>query len=402
MLIKQFLLGAVLVITGWFVFPGATQAQTIITFERDDCTHCQDLQEYLDSEPEGIKGAMVVKVDIDQQPEAWEQFQRCYQLPRVTPLIVANSTIIEGFGTVQSSGPAITSALTNTSDPFDQVTDPLDLLASCPPLITLADQFAGCEVGETGQCTVPAGLTVATPWGTQVDPKQYSLPVLSLILGIIDGFNPCAMWVLLTFVVLLSQVGDRRKLIAMVGAFLLAEAIMYYLILTLWYQTWDFIGLDRVVTPLVGTLALAAGLFFLYQFIKHQVECRVSNLDQRAKTRSMIKEIIEKPLTIATFVGIVGIALSVNIVEFACSIGIPQTFTKILELNDLSLLGTQSMLWMYIFGYMLDDVVVFGLAAWGFSKLQNLNSYTRWSHLIGGLLMLVLGLIMLLQPGWLG
>ncbi|MBI2050388.1 MAG: hypothetical protein HYT31_01105 [Parcubacteria group bacterium] len=87
-----------------------------------------------------------------------------------------------------------------------------------------------------------------------------------------------------------------------------------------------------------------------------------------------------------------------NIFEFACSIGIPQTFTKILDLANLSWAAKQLYNAIYILGYMLDDFIVFGIALYSFEKIGVTQKYSRISHLIGGLLMAALGLILLLKP----
>ena len=235
-----------------------------------------------------------------------------------------------------------------------------------------------------------------------VDLGTFSLTSLAIILGFIDGFNPCAMWVLVTFLIILSQIGDRRRMIYVAGLFILAEAIMYNLILNVWYKTWDFIGLDAIVTPLVGLLALGGGLFFLYRWWKNRknaLTCDITDLESQSKTQTRLQDITSKPLTYVTALGIIGIAFSVNIIEFACSIGIPQAFTKILDLNNLSFLGTQWYILLYTLLYMVDDLVVFGLAIWGFSKLQASGyKYSQLSLVIGGVLMLILGLLLIFNP----
>jgi uncharacterized protein (UPF0333 family) len=210
------------------------------------------------------------------------------------------------------------------------------------------------------------------------------------------------MWVLLTFLLLLSQIGNKKKMLYVAGTFILAEAIMYNLILNAWFSTWDFIGLDAIVTPLVGMLALGGGIFFLHRYRKNRnaaLMCDVSDLETQGKTVARIQKLIAGPVTVVTFLGIVGIALSVNIIEFACSIGIPQAYTKILEINDLSFVVRQGYILVYTLGYMLDDVVVFGLALWGFSKLESHgHKYSQLSLLIGGVLMLILGTILIIDP----
>ena len=104
-------------------------------------------------------------------------------------------------------------------------------------------------------------------------------------------------------------------------------------------------------------------------------------------------------MTIAVALGVLALAFSVNIIEFACSIGIPQTFTKILDINYLTWAGKQFYNALYILMYMVDDLIVFGLALYSFEKVGlTTHKYTSASHFIGGLLMLILGLIMLLNP----
>jgi hypothetical protein len=97
--------------------------------------------------------------------------------------------------------------------------------------------------------------------------------------------------------------------------------------------------------------------------------------------------------------GILGLAFSVNIIEFACSVGIPQTFTKVLDLNYLSFASKQFYNFLYILMYMVDDIVIFGLALYSFDKIGLTTAkYTRFSHFLGGILMVLLGLILLTKP----
>ena len=104
-------------------------------------------------------------------------------------------------------------------------------------------------------------------------------------------------------------------------------------------------------------------------------------------------------MTIITALGILGLALSVNIIEFACSVGIPQTFTKILDINYLSWAGKQLYNAIYIFMYMVDDLIIFGIALYSFDRIGlTTHKYTRASHLIGGTIMVILGLILLVDP----
>ena len=236
-----------------------------------------------------------------------------------------------------------------------------------------------------------------------MDLSKYSLPVVSFILGSIDGVNPCAMWVLVLFLTALIAVGDRRKMIQVAGLFILAEAIMYYMILNVWLYTWDFVGLDKIITPIVGIVGIIGGIFFIRNFLVKgdELSCEVTDFDKKAKISTKIQDVARKPFNIITALAIIGLALSVNVIEFACSIGIPQTFTKILQMNDLSFITRQFYNFLYIIGYMIDDFLVFGLALFSVNKLHLTSKYAKWANLFGGILMVLLGLMLMFKPTWL-
>jgi len=214
------------------------------------------------------------------------------------------------------------------------------------------------------------------------------------------------MWVLITFLIILSQVGNKRKMIYLAGLFIVAEGIMYFLILNVWYQTWDFIQLDQWVTPLVGLIAIGGGIYFLYKYYKNKdghLTCEVTSLEHQQKTVAKIKEVVSRPITVVITLTVLGIAFSVNIIEFACSVGIAQSFTKILELNDLNFILRQWYIFIYSLFYMADDFLIFGLAIFGYQKFTTVGAkYSHISSLIGGILMVILGLLLILRPEWLG
>ena len=127
--------------------------------------------------------------------------------------------------------------------------------------------------------------------------------------------------------------------------------------------------------------------------------CDITGIETQSKTVNKFKEIVSRPVTIASILAILLIAFSVNVIEFACSIGIPQAYTKILEMNNLIFWERQWYILIFSLGYMFDDVVVFGLAIWGYSKLQAHGAkYANLSLLIGGVLMAALGALLIFAP----
>ena len=367
----------------------------IYMFGRDDCGFCKNEKEWLAQE--NIPYVYLNIIEDEQAKALWEAIAEKHNTSKVTPITIVGEKAFVGFNGSQTTGKQILAAVANIDS--SDIRTPQEHLERAPVLSI--DAGSGCTDAECEAATAQA-YVFDLPFVGIVNLKTFSLFTLSVLLGVIDGFNQCAMWVLVTFLVLLSQAGSRKKMVFLAGMFIIAEALMYNLILNVWYKVWDFVALDQIVTPLVGLLALGGGSFFLYRWYKNRevaLVCDISDIETQSKTISRFQAIVNQPLTIATIGAIIVIAFSVNIIEFACSIGIPQAYTKILELNALSFLEQQFYILIYTLGYMVDDLIVFGLAIWGFSKLEaHGHRYAQLSLLIGGALMLLLGLILVLNP----
>jgi len=342
----------------------------IYLFERDGCGFCakeMTFFEYLITQRDDFN-LIVVDVGEAGNRQQFDLVTDRYNLSKVTPTTVVGEFVFQGFGSFETTGQNIIDFIEQSKTG------------------TLIDSKKNFDFN--------------VPFFGTIDSKDFSLFSLSAILGLVDGFNPCAMWVLMTFLLILWQVKDKKKMFQVAGLFILAESVMYWLILNFWFKTWDFIGLDDVITPLIGLLAVGAGIYFLYRYWKNrgQLVCD-TDVKKQSKTESKIRNLINSPMTILTALGIIGVALSVNVIEFACSIGIPQAFTKILELNDMSAVTEQLYILLYTFSYMIDDFLIFGLALYGFSKFYAVGQkYSNLSSLIGGVLMLILGIILLFAP----
>jgi cytochrome c biogenesis protein CcdA/glutaredoxin len=369
-------------------------AGTVYMFGRDDCGFCKKQKEFF--EAENIPYVYLNIVTDVSAKDLYNQVVTKHDLSKVTPITVIGERVFLGFNGPLTTGIDMKKAIE---------------VAKGGDVMTVADHIArapkqdvsfgggcsemGCTEGETS-------YVFDLPFVGVVDLKTFSLFGLSLLLGTIDGFNPCAMWVLITFLAILAQAGSRQKMIFLAGVFIVAEAIMYNLILNVWYKTWDFVALDQIVTPLVGLLAVLGGTFFVYRWYKNRntaLVCDISSIDAQTRTIHKFKFIASQKITITTIFAILVIAFSVNVIEFACSIGIPQAYTKILELNALTLLERQWYILVYTAGYIMDDLLVFGLAIWGYSKLEaHGQKYAQWSLLIGGVLMLLLGALLIVNP----
>jgi hypothetical protein len=376
----------------------AEEIYDISMFERDDCAHCIDQKEFFDTDLLVRQPDIRVRyIDIytEEGKALFDQFTERYNLVKGTPITVIGNKIVQGFESSDTTGKVIEELAGQTDDDTYQSVESFIKFGGA-----IEANVAGLQSVCEEDCVLPEqSHTVKIPLiGKTVDVGTLSLSGLALVLGFVDGFNPCAMWVLVMFLLVLTQVGSRKKMWQFAGIFILAEAVMYYLILNVWLTAWDFIALNHIVTPLIGLLSLGSGIYFAYRFATFKPVCTVTNQDQRKTISDRVKALAAKPMSWGVFGAILLLAFSVNVFEFACSIGIPQTFTKVIELNNISALGTQWYMLLYILMYMIDDVIVFGIALYGIDKIHSSQKYTKWATLLGSVCMIALGLIMLLRP----
>ena len=242
---------------------------------------------------------------------------------------------------------------------------------------------------------------VNLPFFGEVDAKSVSLPLLAIVLGGLDGFNPCAMWVLLLLISMLFHLEAQWKKWFLGGLFLLTTAIMYFFFMLSWLNITILFGTLVYIRWLIGGLSIGGGIFNIRRYTQMEPGCEIVDESKRLKIRDRLKAIYSQPVFALAAVGIVVLAVSVNLVELICSAGLPVLFTQILTLNDLS--STQHIMYLllYLAMFMLDDVIVFVIAM----KTAELNGistkYARNAHLIGGILMILLGILMILKPAWL-
>ncbi|MFA6458672.1 MAG: glutaredoxin [Patescibacteria group bacterium] len=378
--------------------PLAFAVTPVNVFVREGCGHCADEEKFLTELAQTRNDFEVFYHDIGEVEHRahFDALTALEKLPKATPITLVGNTIIQGFSSSETTGARISEIL-NAAAGKETLDFEQFIAAGGSSKVEKVGEGICQDTGEV--CAAPEEkLIVDVPFVGTVDVGKYSLPTMAVVLGFVDGFNPCAMWVLVTFLIVLLQIGDRRKMFEVAGIFIFAEAVMYYAILNVWFTTWDFVGLDRFVTPIIGAVAICGAIFFLWEGFTSDGTCKVTSPEKRAKISNQIRSLASKPMTWAVAAGVLLLAFSVNIIEFACSIGIPQAFTKILQINSLSFLHRQFLLAIYIFFYVVDDLIVFAIALAGIEKLGITHKYSKISNIIGGVLMLILGSLLIFAP----
>ena len=203
--------------------------------------------------------------------------------------------------------------------------------------------------------------SVALPLFGAIRLADFSLPALAVLLGLADGFNPCAMWALVYLLSLLVSLRDRRKIWLLVGSFVLASGVLYFLFMTAWLNAFLLLGYLRPLTLVIGAGALAIGAMDLRAFVltRGASVCAVGSPGLKKRTMGRMEQLVAAPLSVASFLGVVVLAFTVNAIEFACSAGLPAIFTHTLSLRQLPVPQYYGYILLYDFFFMLDDLLIF-------------------------------------------
>lgn len=235
-----------------------------------------------------------------------------------------------------------------------------------------------------------------------INVKSFSLPVLTIAIGTLDGFNPCALWTLLFLISLLLGFKNRRRMWLLGGTFIAASGVVYFLFMAAWLQLILFLGLIVGVRLAIGTLAIGGGTYSIRKFFKNRSGgCDVAGDEKRTKTFEKLRAITKKRNLWLALGGIIALAFAVNLIELVCSAGLPAIYTQVLAMNNLATWQYYAYLALYIFFFMLDDILVFAAAMVTLKMTGISTKYARYSNLIGGSIMVIIGILLILKPEWL-
>lgn len=235
----------------------------------------------------------------------------------------------------------------------------------------------------------------------KTDAKEVSIPFVAILLGVIDGFNPCAMWVLLFLINMFIDMKDKKKMFILGYAFLFTSALVYFL---------SMLGISVVLNVtavkqiqiLIALVALIAGVLNIRTYIKtrNDTGCHVVDDKKRKKMVKRVIKITKQESLLLALIGVIALAASVNLVELACSLGFPAIFSEILALNNVT--GPLRVLYLiiYVFFYMIDDLIVFTIAVSTFTIAAKSTKYTKYVNLIAGIIMILIGTLLIFKPEW--
>lgn len=362
----------------------------IEAFVREGCPHCEKAEEFLKALALEQPWLRIVVRDIHRDPDALGRLKQIAEATGANvsvPTFYVHGQTIVGYTDPSTTGKLIRDALTQT-----------------PPERKISPEGAeSCEAEAALSCG-PEGVSPSpepelTFLGQRITLKQFGLPLFTLAMGLMDGFNPCSMWVLILMISLLAPMQDRMRMFAVAGTFIAVEGIAYFVFMAAWLNFFLIIGLSRLSQVIIAGIAILAGAINLKDFWAYGWGVSLS-IPESAKPGiyARIRAILQAESLRGAMIGAVVLAILVQIVEFLCTSGFPALYTRILTMQQLDGASYYGYLLLYNLAYMLDDAIVLGIGIITLSQRRLQEKEGRWLKLISGLVMVGLGLYLLISP----
>lgn len=241
--------------------------------------------------------------------------------------------------------------------------------------------------------------TVTLPLLGVIDQSRASLPMIAVVLGGLDSFNPCAFFVLFFLLSLLVHARSRARMIIIGGTFVLFSGIIYFLFMAAWLNLFMLAGNLSAITLTAGVVSLIVAALNIKDFFFFKKGVSLS-IPERAKPRlfERMRNLLKSTSLASMLGGTMVLALAANTYELLCTAGFPMVFTRILTLHNLS----PTTYYLYLGLYNLVYIIPLSIIVAAFTITLGARKLTEWQgrklKLMSGLMMLFLGAILAIKP----
>ncbi|WP_428821269.1 glutaredoxin domain-containing protein [Microbulbifer sp. MCCC 1A16149] len=342
----------------------SSPSKTLEVFVRDGCPHCADAKQYLPRLKKRYPNLRIVYRSLDTDPRAAEDLERhsrrVDEWPPGVPTFVVEGRVLVGFVSAGDTGPKLERLIEG---------------GTAPPGKTEEVEFGGLSADRLG------------------------LPLFTIALGLVDGFNPCAMWVLLFLLSILVRLQDRRRMALIAGTFVFVSGAIYYAFMAAWLNLFLLVGFSQWLRWLLAGIAIAIGLVNLRDFFDGHRRYTLA-IPESAKpgVYARVRNVLRADRLLASMIGVALLAVLVNFIELLCTAGLPAIYTAVLAQHDLSGPAYYGYLGLYILAYIADDALMVTLAVMALGSRKLSERSGRWLKCVSGLVMLLLGISMLFFP----
>lgn len=237
------------------------------------------------------------------------------------------------------------------------------------------------------------------PFFGKINLSQLALPVLTIILGALDSFNPCAFFILIVLLSMLLYLQSRKKMIIVGSIFIFFSGLFYALFMLLLFNSFYFTKLYINITSiLVGIVACIVGILNIKDFFYFKQGPTLSiPEDKRDATFKRMRKLVKSPSLLVMIGGTIFIAISVNFFELLCTFGFPLYFTNRLALENLPTVTYYLYILLYTIVYVIPLFVILTVSVFSL-KIKKISEWQgRILKLFPGIFLFSFGVAMIID-----
>ncbi|NOG51864.1 MAG: hypothetical protein HND48_22350 [Chloroflexi bacterium] len=267
------------------------------------------------------------------------------------------------------------------------------------PLAT-ALQTARAAASTTALAPATAASIITLPLIGEIDLAAQSLGVSTALIALVDGFNPCSLWVLSILLALVIHSGSRRRILLVGTTFLTVTSAAYIVFILGLFGVLSVVGYIGWIQAAVALIALVFALINIkdYFWYKQGVSLTIPD-SQKPRLYRQMRGVMASDKTMLAVVGATGaMALGVTLLELPCTSGLPVLWTNMIVANDVPTGTFIVLLALYMLIFLIDELALFLTAVFTLRVSKFEEKHGRVLKLFGGMVMLALALVMVFEP----
>jgi hypothetical protein len=354
-------------------------------FYSDTCPHCLEAKPFvagLDAREWIDLRAFEITKNRDHGILYRDTARAIGEQARSVPAFIFCGTMHTGFDNAETTGAVLLARLEHCR------ANPDEAIA----MFSGADAGGGPKPGEV--------MGVQVPLLGMIDPSDWGLPILTVVIAGLDAFNPCAFFVLLFLLSLMVHARSRTRMMLVGGTFVLISGLIYFVFMAAWLNVFLLLGELRLVTIIAGIIAVGLAAINIKDYFWFQSGGPSLSIPESKKPGmyQRMRGLVAAKSVWAMLAGTAILAVAVNSYELLCTAGLPMVYTRILTLREADTFVYYLYLVLYNIIYVIPLLIIVLLFVMKFGSRKLGEAEGRLLKLMSGMMMLGLGALMLIAP----
>ena len=379
-------------------------------FRQEGCPNCTAMSRWLDVIEDRYPELEITRWEIRQTPNAiglLRSLSAKYGIERLgVPAVFLGTRAWVGYNSTVTAGIERAIAECLETGCIDALRDPLPAGGAGE---TRGAGGAGGAAGDgateagTGAAAGGAGGAAAGAGGDRATDERFaSMPLVlaTALIALLDGVNPCSLWVLTFLLGMVVHTASRRRMILVGGVFLGTTALVYGLFIVGVVQALDLLSVVPWIRVAVAVLAFVMGALSVKEFFAfgRGPSLTVSERQKRSfgvRVRRLLSS-DRSPLALAG--GTALLAAGIALVELPCTAGFPVIWSGLVVEAETATIAFAMLLALYLVIYLADEAIIVAASTIAFKRLAMTEQRGRRLKLVGGVVMIALGVVMVAEP----